>query len=123
MPARATATSPGLTTWQSLLAQRHREMIQTANLWDNARRLARETFLAAGIAPGARPRSLPRIAVPGRWWQRWKRVTRIRRLWRLAFDSRPVRVWPSAWSALVEELEQLRADLARGTVQIQRTEG
>jgi hypothetical protein len=101
-----------------LLEQRQQELLRSGTVWESARRLARQLFLSAGVQPGVNPRRLPRITIRGGWWQRWRRTTRIRWLWRLAFDPRPVRVRPREWFALMGELEQLRADLASGTVQV-----
>jgi hypothetical protein len=116
IPLTATAVE-GLSD-KPLLEQRQRELLWKNNVWENARRVARQAFLSAGVQPGADPRRPPSIKVQGGWWSRWTRSTRIRWLWRLAFDPRPVRVRTGDWSALMNEFEQLRADLASGIVQV-----
>ena len=62
----------------AVLVQRHRELIRTGNLWEDARRLVRLAFLGAGVAPGPDSPRVPPITVSGTWWQRQRRARRIR---------------------------------------------
>ncbi len=103
-----------------LLEQRQREILKTGNLWENARQVARQMFLSAGVAVPVDPRHAPPIRTAGGLWQRWRRQRQVRRLWRLAFDPRPIRVRPRQWPDLLAQLDQLRADLINGTVQVER---
>jgi hypothetical protein len=100
------------------LAARQEALRRTGNLWEPARALARETFLACGHhpPPGA---PAPRVTVTrGGWWQR-RRVRRfVLGLWRLAFGAAPVPVRRPAWLRLPDELAELRALLSRGVVRL-----
>jgi hypothetical protein len=98
-----------------LLEQRHQALLRGGNVWEAARGLARQWFAAAGAAGGPAP---PRVAVEGGWWERWVMRRRVRRLWRLAYGARPVRVSLRALRRLVGELEELSVALANGSLRL-----
>ncbi len=118
LPLLAEALGAGPGRPDSLLEHRQQELRKNGNLWENARHLARETFLSAGVAAPADPLRPPAINATGTFWQRWQKRRQVLRLWRLAFDPRPVRVRPGDWPGLLAQLEQLQADLASGALQV-----
>jgi hypothetical protein len=103
----------------SLLTQRYQSLLDSGNLWEPARVLVRQALAVAGVsgghaaAGGITPE--PRFEVRGRWWQRWNGVRRLRRLWRIAYGSRPVPVPPREFARLLRELSGVEAALAEGT--------
>jgi hypothetical protein len=113
------ATSPSLATLLAkqpkplpALRQRQQALLQSGNLWEAARDLARQFFVSAGISlTGA-----PEVEIRGGWWKRWRTRTRILRLWRLAVEARPQRVSRSRFERLVAQLRELQAALADGRV-------
>jgi hypothetical protein len=113
------AEAAGCTTPGSLLELRQQQLLKSDNLWANARQVARASFLAAGLSAPVDPFRPPVVRVAGGLWQRWQRQRQVLRLWRLAFDPRPCRVRSNQWESLLVELEQLRADLANGSVQVE----
>jgi hypothetical protein len=99
----------------TVLEQRRHALARQGNLWEPARALARQTFAALlGPAASARP---PAVRAPGGWWSRWTAARRVRRLWRLAYDPRPVPVSPRRFGRLQAELAELQAAAADGTIQ------
>jgi hypothetical protein len=99
-----------------LLQQRFEAAHQAGNLWETAHHLARQYF--AAVAPAAAGRRPPPIAVRGGWWYRWQTRRRFGRLWRLAQGSAPARVRPRRLRRLLGELEELKAALAAGNIQL-----
>jgi hypothetical protein len=103
----------------SAVAQRQEALLRDGNLWEPARDLARQLFLAAGLSPDAAPLPPP-IEVRGPWWGRWLTRRRWLRLWQLARSRGPRRVSPRAFVRWAERARALRAGLADGTVRIDR---
>lgn len=98
-----------------LLQQRQEAQLAAGNFWEAAHELARQTFTAAGISTAS---AWPRVWAEGSWWQRWTTLRRVRRLWRLAHDSRPVPVSPTAFRRLLRDLAALKSALANGTIHL-----
>lgn len=103
---------------QPLMGQRQEAQLQSGNLWETAREMARQCF--APVAPTEA--AAPRVEVAGGWWQRRKTRARVRRLWRLAHSETPVRVPPRRLKALLAEIERLKGELRDGTVRLQSAE-
>jgi hypothetical protein len=97
-----------------LAEQRHEALLRSGNLWESARGLARQCFVAHAASQAA-----PRIVAQGGWWQRWRTRRRVSRLWHLAWSERPVRVPPRRFKSLLAEIEQLKAELRDGTVRLE----
>jgi hypothetical protein len=98
------------------LEQRRRALLTGGNLWEAARGLCRTAFESAGISATGRE---PLFAVTGGWWRRWTLPARARRLWRLAYGARPVRVTRAEFAALPQRIEEVRAALAAGTLRLE----
>jgi hypothetical protein len=98
-----------------LLEQRHQALLRGGNVWEAARGVARQWFAAAGAPAGE---AVPHVVVEGGWWERWVMRRRVRRLWRLAYGPRPVRVSLRALRRLVGELEELSVALANGSLRL-----
>jgi hypothetical protein len=103
------------------LEQRHQEMLRSGNLWQTARSLVRPVWLQAGVKPAPPLAPLPCFRVKGSFWQRWSKRRRASFLWRLAFGEQPCRIRPGDWSEFLANLEQLKADLTTGAVQVRPT--
>jgi hypothetical protein len=117
---RVLAGSPAA---RSLMEQRHLALLGRGNLWEPARALARECFAAAGVtAADIRP-TPPRLRVAGGWWRRRALGRLVRRLWHLAYGSRPVPVSPQEFARLPREVAEVRAALASGVLQLGSTDG
>jgi hypothetical protein len=101
-----------------LMGQRQEALVQSGNLWETAREMARQCF-APMAPPAATP---PRVEAAGGWWQRRRTRARVRRLWRLAHSDRPVRVPPRRLKTLLAEIERLKGELRDGTVRLQSAE-
>jgi hypothetical protein len=99
-----------------LLEQRHRALLRGGNVWEAARGVARQWFAAAGAPAGE---AAPRVVVEGGWWERWVMRRRVRRLWRLAYGPRPVRVSLRALRRLFGELEELSVAQANGALRFE----
>jgi hypothetical protein len=103
----------------SLLTRRYQALLDGGNLWEPARALARQALEAAGVpaereaASGSLPE--PHFEVSGGWWQRYRAVRQLRRLWRIAFGAQPPRVPPREFARLLRELPGVEAALAAGT--------
>src|SRR5262245_7064024 len=121
---RLASTTPLLSRFVSLnrpdaplFVRRRRALLDGNNLYEPARTLARETFVAAGLTlPGAGQG--PRIETTVRWWRGWRLRRMTRRLWNLAFDATPQAVPKSAWPTLQRELDEVKAALANGKVRV-----
>jgi hypothetical protein len=104
----------------SLMAERHRALLGRGNLWEPARALARQFFEAAGLAPPADGRPAhPRLRVSGGWWRRRALGRVVRRLWHLAYGTRPVPVSRREFARLPGQVEEVRAALASGTLALE----
>ena len=101
----------------SLLDMRHEDLLQSANIWEAGRQLARDAFGTAGVAVPV-PYREPSVKVQGGWWRRFQTARRVRRLWRLAYLNKPSLVAPLAALALAAELDDLTDALKRGTIQV-----
>jgi len=99
-----------------LLEQRHQALLRGGNVWEAARGLARQWFASAGASAGTAP---PRVVSEGGWWERWVLRRRVRRLWRLAYDPRPVRVSLRGLRRLFGELEDMSVALANGSLRLE----
>lgn len=104
----------------SLMAERHRALLGRGNLWEPARALARQCFEAAGLAPPADGRPAhPRLRVSGGWWRRRALGRVVRRLWHLAYGTRPAPVSPREFARLPGQVEEVRAALASGALELE----
>ena len=102
----------------NLLTLRQEGLLEADNVWEASRQLARDAFEAGGVAAPL-PYREPAVKVPNAsWWRRSQIQRRVLELWRLAFRNRPMPLAPHALLALAAELEQLKADLKRGTIQV-----
>jgi hypothetical protein len=102
----------------SLIEQRHDAVLDAQNIWEAGRQLARDAFAAAGVAAPV-PYREPIVIVKGAWWwQRPRARDRVLRLWRLAFRDRPTWLPPYTALSLAAELDELKAALLAGTIQL-----
>jgi hypothetical protein len=107
----------------SVMEQRHRALLGRGNLWEPARALARQCFAVAGIAGTDGRPAPPHVRVTGSWWQQRTLGRLVRRLWHLAYASRPVPVSPQEFARLPAEVEEVRAALASGVLELRPAEG
>jgi hypothetical protein len=98
----------------SLLEQRRRALLRSDNVWEMAHQLARQYFESAGIPLSGN--AAPRVAMQGSWWQRWRIRRRVARLWQLARGEAPARIPPATLNRWLRDLEELKTDLANGTI-------
>lgn len=117
----------------ALIHQRHQAMLEEGNLWEAAREVARACFpgvpsrvvvspTSSQGAPLHRPPGLPRVTAHGSWRQRWVLKQRVAHLWNLAFGTRPVRISPREFTQLLEHVEDVKAALAQGLLQLDGAE-
>jgi hypothetical protein len=99
----------------SALEQRQRAQVESGNLWESARELARRR-LGPPAGPGLPPEK-PRV-VAGTWWRRRTAEARLRRIWDIAYGPAPVRVRPADWELFLFDLDALKRDVADGTVRL-----
>jgi hypothetical protein len=90
--------------------------VETGNLWEAARALARGRLAAHAAPPGPDGAGKPPFTARGPWGTRRAAARRVGRLWRLAYGPTPVRVRPSEWRGLLADLDRVDADLASGTL-------
>jgi hypothetical protein len=114
VPGVASAVSVRL-PGSPLLEQRHREMLQSGNLAEPARQLARDWFAQVGAPGNGKP---PRVRVRGTWWLRWKRSRQVDRLWRLARGTAG-RITPPQLRGLLALLTELAGARAAGLLQLE----
>jgi hypothetical protein len=106
--------------------QRRRAMLREGNFWEAAQALARQGFVSIpglAVQPGGSltPRNrakLPRVVAMGNWWQRWRVRRQVYQLWRLAVGDRPERVTARRLAQLRVEIDDLKAQLSAGRIQI-----
>jgi hypothetical protein len=96
---------------------RQRAMHQAGNAWEAARAVARQCLV--DLAPAEADDGPPRFVVAGSTWRRWRRQSRLRWLWRLAYDPTPVPIAPERLPALVAELLQVQEDLRSGVIRVE----
>jgi hypothetical protein len=101
----------------SFIEQRHEALLETRNIWEALRQLARDVFESVGISRPV-PYRGPKVTVNGSWWGSERRAHRVYKLWRLAFDEQPMPFAPHTALSIAAELESLKADLKSGTVTI-----
>ncbi len=99
-----------------LVRQRLNEQLDEGQLHEPARHLARSMFLASGCTSGPQP---PTVRIAGGWWQRWRVGAKLRRLWKLAFGTRPVPVSRRQWPGLIRDIESLRLGFLDGSIQLE----
>jgi hypothetical protein len=104
---------------QTLMEQRHRALLGRGNLWEPARGLVRQWFEEAGAAPAGEAAAAPPFRAAGTWWRRWRLGRKVRRLWRVAYGARPVRVSPQEFARVLANLEDVKAALASGTLALE----
>jgi hypothetical protein len=100
----------------NLFDQRHQSMEQERNFWEAARALARqglESVLAVPAPSNRQPSVPPSLKVQGGWWRNWRVRRRFHRLWQLAYGTKPVRISSRQLSRLDQEIENMKAVLAR----------
>jgi hypothetical protein len=100
-----------------LLEQRFHASVRTGNHWETAHHLARQWLAALPPAASEGPRP-PRLAIRGGWWRRHSLRRRFDRLWRLARSTEPAPIGPRRLRRLLVELDQMKAALADGFLQI-----
>jgi hypothetical protein len=107
-----------------VIDQRLRAQLRGGNLWEAARDLARQCLATLGYDPLPMSASRlaspqpPRLAIQGGWWQRWTLRTQVRRLWRLAYDSRPQRISRQEYVRLLAQVKELKAAAQDGTLHL-----
>jgi hypothetical protein len=101
----------------SLIEQRRRSLLRAGNVWETAHQLARQCFESAGVPLTVS--TMPRIAVQGSWWHRWRVRRRVARLWELAQGTAPARIPPAALPRWIRDLDELKSALATGTIRFQ----
>jgi hypothetical protein len=104
------------------LEQRHLALLQTGNLWEPARALARECWADLvgdnrALAVGAVPAE-PAVRVRGGWWRRRALRALALRLWRLAYGAAPQRVTREQFARLPKEFDELKRALGRGDLEL-----
>jgi hypothetical protein len=105
-----------------VVEQRQLAMIQDRNLFEAARDLARHTLAKLGHDPAAAAHgreSAPRPRVHGNYWQRWTLSRLVRRLWKLAYDSPPVRVSPAEFELLLRQLDRVQSAEQKGILRLE----
>jgi hypothetical protein len=101
----------------SLVEQRYRAVQKGGNLYETAHGVARQWL--ASLPLTATGPTVPHLAVQGGWWRRLAVRRRFGRLWRLAHGTSPTRVTPRGLRRLLRELDEMKAALANGTIEIQ----
>jgi len=95
----------------TLVDQRHQTMEQEGDFWEAGRALARQGLESIfGTVAAEQP---PPLAVQAGWWQKWKAHRQVRRLRRLAYGTEPIRISSRQLRRLGQEIESLKALLAR----------
>jgi hypothetical protein len=110
----------------AIIEQRHQAMLQSGNLWEAARDLARAA-LGSGLdatppAPGPKP-APPDVEVTGDWWRRWKLRALALGLWRLATSADPGQVTLPQFKSLIAQAREVKAALADGTLRLDNPAG
>jgi hypothetical protein len=100
-----------------LLEQRQQAMFRAGNLWEAAHELARQ-FFASTAEPALTAKRPPRVESEGGWWHRRAVRRLVRRLWRLARGTAPERVSARQMQRLLPAIDELKADLANGSVRL-----
>ncbi|MFL5244997.1 MAG: hypothetical protein ACJ8FY_23080 [Gemmataceae bacterium] len=95
-----------------ILDQRQKALIKSGNWWEAARALGLRFFDEAEL----RGSSLPASHVTGSLWQQWRSRRRLWGLWKLAHAESPRRISPRQYRALRHVVNQMKADLARGSL-------
>jgi hypothetical protein len=107
-----------------VVAQRQQALLESGNLWESARVLARECFESAlGGGPsgdGMASAAPPRIRVVGSRWQAWRLQRSWDRLWHVAYGTTPTRVASREWTRFLRSLDEVDAGLADGVIQLER---
>jgi hypothetical protein len=111
-PLAASGVAPA-TGALSLFEQRQQALVQEGNYWETARALARQGIESALGSPGATTESPSALALRGNWWRKWRYRRRLKRLWRLAYGTEPVRVSSQRLRQLGREIEDLKTALHR----------
>lgn len=119
-----------LTPSGALVEQRRQALLQSGNLWESARVLARQCFesvldvqaVADQRGPGGAGPLPPRMRVLAGWWRRLQLQQSWERLWHLAYGSLPTRVSPRHWAQLLRQLDDVEAALAEGIIQLESRE-
>jgi hypothetical protein len=106
----------------TLLEQRQHALLGSGNLWEAARFVARQGVEALAGAPADAGARLPVVRVGGDWRMRWRMRRKVYRLWRLAYDARPVWITRRRFRRLEEDLEAVHAAAAEGMLEIQPPE-
>jgi hypothetical protein len=112
----ALPTSP--TASGTLLEQRQHALLGGGNLWEAARFVARqglEALAGAGAVDGGR---LPVVRAQGDWRHRWRMRRKVYRLWRLAYDTRPIWITRRRFHRMEHDLEAVHAAAALGMLEI-----
>jgi hypothetical protein len=100
---------------QSVLEQRQQDLLRRDNLWEPARILARECLEPLIGTAAVDP---PQLVVQGGWRQRRRLKKQVHRLWRLAYEAAPTSVTTAEFQKVVEAIENVKAALSRGALQI-----
>jgi hypothetical protein len=96
---------------EPLVSQRRQELLRAGDLREPAATMARRWFARLGIDPLGPE---PAFEAAGGWWHRFRLVSRLRWLWRLAAGRAPSRVSPAELWRLQRELDGLSIAHQRG---------
>jgi hypothetical protein len=96
-----------------ILRQRNVGQFEVENLYESARRRARDRLIPMGGEPDAEGR-MPPLLLADDCKQPQVLMRTIQRLWRIAFATDPIAVSPGSWDSFNQDLEQVLAEARRG---------
>jgi hypothetical protein len=96
-----------------VLRQRFDSLQEVDNVYEAARQLIRDFLSGMGAEPDANGLP-PRLIIKDGYEDADGLRRKVGRLWRIAYDSEPVRVAPETWSTIKEDLKAVLADADEG---------
>lgn len=96
-----------------VLRQRFDSLQEVDNVYEAARQLVRDFLSGMGAEPDARGLP-PRLIIEDGYEDADGLRRKVGRLWRIAYDTEPVRVAPETWNTIKEDLKAVLADADDG---------
>jgi hypothetical protein len=99
---------------------RHASLLETGNLWEAARDVARQCLSAGGYDPSftTAPPAPPRITVAAGWGRRRALRAGVRQLWRLVHDPRPRPISRRQFGRLLRRADDIQAAVSEGILHL-----